>query len=78
MLGSIRKFFKRESGVAATELALVTPVFLMLFLSMIEYPAVAQGTERIRLTCMATHTREDLETARDLLVELGREHGVIT
>jgi Flp pilus assembly protein TadG len=36
MLGSIRKFFKRESGVAATELALVTPVFLMLFLSMIE------------------------------------------
>jgi len=36
MLGSIRKFLKRESGIAATELALVTPVFLLLFLSMIE------------------------------------------
>ena len=36
MLGSIRKFIKRENGIAAVELALVTPVFLLLFLSMIE------------------------------------------
>ncbi len=36
MLGSIRRFLKRENGIAATELALVTPIFLMLFLSTIE------------------------------------------
>lgn len=48
-----------------------------LFLSMIEYPAVAVGTERIRLTCMANHTREDLETALEILVRLGRKHGVL-
>lgn len=36
MLGSITKFLKRENGIASVELALVTPVFLMLFLSMIE------------------------------------------
>ena len=31
-----RKFLKPEGGIAAIELALVTPIFLMLFLSMIE------------------------------------------
>ena len=36
MIGAIRRFLKRENGIAATELALVTPVFLLLFLSMIE------------------------------------------
>jgi len=36
MMSSIRKFLKREQGIAATELALVTPIFLLLFLSMIE------------------------------------------
>ena len=47
------------------------------FLSPIEYPAVAVGTERIRLTVMATHTRSDLDTALDLVGELGRKYGVI-
>jgi len=36
MHGSIRRFLKRENGIAAVELALVTPIFLLLFLSMIE------------------------------------------
>ncbi len=48
-----------------------------LFLSLIEYPAVAPGTERIRLTVMATHTPADLEFALGLLIELGRTYGVI-
>ncbi|RCK79086.1 MAG: 8-amino-7-oxononanoate synthase [Candidatus Ozemobacter sibiricus] len=48
-----------------------------LFLSLIEYPAVAPGTERIRLTVMATHTPADLEFALSLLIELGRKYGVI-
>lgn len=36
MPGPIARFLKREDGIAATELALVTPIFLLLFLSMIE------------------------------------------
>lgn len=36
MLAAIRRFLRRENGIAATELALVTPIFLLLFLSMIE------------------------------------------
>ena len=36
MFRMIEHFLKREKGVAAVELALVTPIFLMLFLSMIE------------------------------------------
>ncbi len=48
-----------------------------LFLSLIEYPAVAPGTERIRLTVMATHTREDLETAMSMLKELGIKYGIL-
>lgn len=48
-----------------------------LFLSMVEYPAVPMGTERIRLTVMANHERRDLEAARDILVAAGRAHGVL-
>lgn len=36
MISSIRNYFRRDDGIAATELALVTPIFLLLFLSMIE------------------------------------------
>lgn len=49
-----------------------------LFLALIEYPAVAVGTERIRLTMMATHTDEDIKTALNLLNALGRKYGVLT
>lgn len=48
-----------------------------LFLSLIEYPAVAPGTERVRLTVMATHTKEDIDTAMNLIQELGRKYGVL-
>jgi Flp pilus assembly protein TadG len=36
MLRFAGKFLKREKGIATVELALVTPIFLMLFLSIIE------------------------------------------
>ncbi len=48
-----------------------------LFLSLIEYPAVAPGTERIRLTVMATHSGEDLDFSMGLLRELGKKYGVL-
>jgi glycine C-acetyltransferase len=48
-----------------------------LFLSLVEYPVVPHGTERIRLTAMATHNRDDLDRALDLLGELGRKYEAI-
>lgn len=36
MLDRMKRFFRRENGVAAMELGLVTPVFLLLFLSITE------------------------------------------
>lgn len=36
MFGLLNRFFRHEKGIAATELALVTPIFLMLFLSVTE------------------------------------------
>lgn len=36
MSGLLNRFLRHERGVAATELALVTPIFLMLFLSVTE------------------------------------------
>jgi 8-amino-7-oxononanoate synthase len=38
----------------------------------IRYPSVHRGTERIRLTVTASHSREDLETALGALAEVGR------
>ncbi len=46
----------------------VNPVF---------YPAVPKGTARIRLSLMATHTKQDLDQALDALETLGRKHGII-
>lgn len=48
-----------------------------LFLSMVQYPAVPKGTERIRLTVAADHTTQDLEQAAAILVRLGREQGLV-
>jgi Flp pilus assembly protein TadG len=67
MLGSIRTFLKREKGIAATELALVTPVFLLLFLSMIElghmiyYSITVEKALRSAVTFAGRN--EDLTTA---------------
>ena len=38
----------------------------------IRYPSVPPGTERIRLTVTASHTKADLDTALAALVEVGR------
>jgi 7-keto-8-aminopelargonate synthetase-like enzyme len=48
-----------------------------LFLSMVQYPAVPKGTERIRLTVAADHSRQDLEEAAAILVRLGEEQGLV-
>ena len=48
-----------------------------LFANVMEYPMVPPGMERVRLSIMATHTREDLDRAADILIETGREFEVI-
>ena len=48
-----------------------------LFLSMVQYPAVPKGTDRIRLTVAADHSRADLEEAAAILIRLGREQGLV-
>jgi 8-amino-7-oxononanoate synthase len=42
----------------------------------IRYPTVPEGTERLRVTPMATHTREHLETACRTIVAVGRALGL--
>jgi 7-keto-8-aminopelargonate synthetase-like enzyme len=40
-------------------------------------PAVPEGTSRLRIALMATHTREELEIALSALEKIGRKLGVI-
>ena len=47
------------------------------FIQGIRPPTVPQGTSRLRVTLMSTHTFEDLEYALSLLAEKGREMEVI-
>lgn len=48
-----------------------------LFANIMEYPMVPPGLERLRLSVMATHTREEIDTAVSLIAEVAREHGVL-
>jgi glycine C-acetyltransferase len=48
-----------------------------IYTNAIPYPAVAKGQERFRISVMATHTMEDLNTTLEVLEKLGRKHGII-
>jgi glycine C-acetyltransferase len=48
-----------------------------LFINPIPYPAVPRNQTRFRATVMATHTREDLDTALEILEKVGREFSLI-
>lgn len=41
-------------------------------------PTVPEGTSRIRITVMATHTQEQLDQAIDIFTEVGKELGIIS
>ncbi len=47
------------------------------YLNAIPYPAVSKGSERFRLSILATHTKEDLEQTLGVLEKVGKEFGVI-
>lgn len=48
-----------------------------LFVNIMEYPMVPPGLERLRLSVMATHTKEEMDKALDLIKEATTEFGVI-
>ena len=48
-----------------------------IYVNAVFYPAVARRLSRVRLSVMATHTREDLETAVAACIEAGEEVGAI-
>lgn len=48
-----------------------------LFANIMEYPMVPPGLERLRLSVMSTHTREEIDSAVDLIVSVSREMGVL-
>jgi len=48
-----------------------------LFANIMEYPMVPPGLERLRLSVMATHTREEIDIAVDLIASSAREMGIL-
>jgi glycine C-acetyltransferase len=48
-----------------------------LFVNVMEYPMVPPGLERLRLSIMSTHTKEEMDQALDLIEEVTKEFGVI-
>ena len=46
-------------------------------MSYVAYPAVPKRRARMRMSLMAQHTLEDLDTVLETLAELGKKHGVI-
>jgi len=48
-----------------------------IFVNPVFYPAVSRKLSRVRLSLMATHTREDLDLTLDACEKVGRELGII-
>lgn len=46
-----------------------------LFVNIMEYPMVPPGLARLRLSVMATHTRDEIDTAVSMIVDAARELG---
>jgi 7-keto-8-aminopelargonate synthetase-like enzyme len=41
------------------------------------WPAVGKGEAILRTSCMATHTERQIDTALEIMAELGRHHGIL-
>lgn len=48
-----------------------------LFVNIMEYPMVPPGLERIRVSVMSTHTREEIDTAVAMIADAAREFGCL-
>ena len=49
-----------------------------IFVNGVEYPAVARDKQRLRVSMMATLTREDLDYALGVFEKLGKEFGILS
>ncbi len=47
------------------------------FLNSVFYPAVPKNSSRIRMSLMATHSREDLDSTLSVLEQTGKKYGII-
>ena len=48
-----------------------------LFANIMEYPMVPPGLERLRLSVMSTHSREEIDAAVELIALVAREMGIL-
>lgn len=82
MSGLLNKFLKREKGIASLELALVTPVFLMMFLSvtelgnMIYYSITVEKGMRSAITYAARNNFPLTDEVKASTVNLARTGGL--
>lgn len=83
MMGLLHKFRRREDGIASVELALVTPVFLLLFLSVIEvghmiyYSITVEKALRSAATYVGRHEEltADVISQTEWVAKTGRPNG---
>jgi glycine C-acetyltransferase len=68
--GIIPVFFREDDAVRKINRLLYQRG---LFVNIMEYPMVPPGLARLRLSVMATHTREEIDTAVSMIVEAARE-----
>lgn len=47
------------------------------YVNPVEYPAVSRNLSRVRISLMAAHTREQLDTVLNILEKLGREYDIM-
>jgi 7-keto-8-aminopelargonate synthetase-like enzyme len=77
-LGSETPIIPIYIGDDATAAAVSEELFERgLFAPSVQWPAVARGQSRIRITLMASHEREHLDRLLEGLDDLGKTYGVI-
>ena len=72
--GIIPIFFKKDQVVRYINKDLYRKG---LFANIMEYPMVPPGLERLRLSIMATHTKEEMDKAVSLIVDTAAEYGAL-
>jgi 8-amino-7-oxononanoate synthase len=78
LMGSTTPIIPIRIGDPATAVAMADALLARrCFVPAIRPPTVPAGTDRLRLSLMATHTEDDINTLIDAFHEAGRHHGII-
>ena len=72
--GIIPVYFDRDGAVSKLNRELYRRG---LFANIMEYPMVPPGLERLRLSVMSTHSREEIDAAVELIALVAREMGIL-